>query len=219
MKPLSVTKAQMIKVCRYCLETNSPILREDGSTNAFVFNFGNEYAHKDCIPKPPLNKTVQESIIGDAGIEALKSLSERKELTSREEAQKHILAQPSNPCGEIALRFNKGKPKVSYMLHYPKVAEVIGRILEVGEVKYEPLNWKKGGNTDESYLDAAIRHLFKFVNGEPFDNEYGTHHLGHAIWNLMTMFELNIHEVMDVDKFNEAIKKLKEVKDARKTDS
>ncbi len=115
-----------------------------------------------------------------------------------------------------ALRYNKDKPKSSYILHYSKVIEVIARILEVGEIKYEPFNWKKGGNTDESYLNAAIRHMEKFVNGETFDREYGTHHLGHAIWNLMTMFELNDHEVLDLVKYNKAIKKLKKLKKLRK---
>ncbi|KKK94374.1 hypothetical protein LCGC14_2683520 [marine sediment metagenome] len=107
-----------------------------------------------------------------------------------------------------ALRHNKNKPPSSYILHYPKVIEVIARILEAGEVKYKRLNWKIGGNTDESYLDAAIRHMSKFVNGDPFDEEYGTHHLGHAIWNLMTLFELNGHEIMDSVKFNKALKDL-----------
>lgn len=111
-----------------------------------------------------------------------------------------------------ALRFNSGKPMCSYILHYPKTIELLARILEVGEVKYERLNWKKGGNTDESYLDAAVRHLLKFVDGENFDKEYGTCHLGHAIWNLMTMFELNDHEIMDTDKFNKALEALKDVR-------
>lgn len=122
---------------------------------------------------------------------------------------------------KTALRHNKGKPPSSYILHYPKVTEVTARILEVGEVKYEKLNWKKGGNSDESYLDAAIRHMEKFVNGEPFDEELGTHHIGHAIWNLMTMFELNGHEIMDPVKFNKALKghpgKHKEKKHDKKT--
>lgn len=110
---------------------------------------------------------------------------------------------------EKALRFNKTKPKVDYILHYPKVIKVLARILEIGEVKYAPFNWKKGGNTDASYLAAALRHMLDFVNGEPFDKEYATHHIGHAIWNLMTMFELNDHKIMDKKKFKKAFKRLR----------
>jgi hypothetical protein len=113
----------------------------------------------------------------------------------------------------VALRHNTDKPMCSYILHYKRFIELISRILEVGEVKYARLNWKKGGNSDDSYLDATIRHLTKFVNGEEFDEEYGTSHLGHAAWNLMTMFELNNHEIMDKDKFNKALKLLKEARD------
>lgn len=116
-----------------------------------------------------------------------------------------------------ALRYNQGKPSSWYILHYPKVIEVIARILEVGEVKYEKMNWKKGGNPDEDYLGACIRHLCKFVNNpDPFDEEYGTNHLGHAIWNLMTLMELNGHPIMDSVKFNKAIKRLKKIKEKRK---
>ena len=86
-----------------------------------------------------------------------------------------------------ALRYNKGKPPSWYILHYPKVIELVARILEIGEAKYARLNWKKGGNPDEDYLGSCIRHLTKAVNGEEFDKECGTSHIGHAIWNLMTM--------------------------------
>jgi hypothetical protein len=195
MGVLNIKEAKRRKICRYCQEPNTPATRPDGTVNAFVFNFGEEYAHEDCIkwynsgepgriPKPPINEAV------------LKSITEE-------------YSKQSNPCKEVALRFNSGKPKCSYILHYPRVIELLSRILEVGEAKYGRLNWKKGGNTDESYLDPAMRHQLKFVNGEPFDQELGTHHIGHAIWNLMTMFELNGHEVMDTDKFNEALERLK----------
>lgn len=110
---------------------------------------------------------------------------------------------------EKALRYNETKPKVDYILHYPRAIELIARILEIGEIKYAPLNWKKGGNTNESYLAAALRHMLKFVDGEIFDKEYGTHHIGHAIWNLMTMFELNGHEIIDSEEFTKAFKRLK----------
>lgn len=107
-----------------------------------------------------------------------------------------------------ALRYNSGKPKCHYILHYKKFIELHARILEAGEIKYEPLNWKKGGNTDESYLDSAVRHLTAFMEGKPFDDETGLNHLGHAIWNLMTMFELNDHEIMDAVKFNKLVEKI-----------
>jgi hypothetical protein len=125
---------------------------------------------------------------------------------------KSVNSHTEKTNANFALRYNSGKPMCSYILHYRRFIELISRILEVGEVKYARLNWKKGGNTDDSYLDATIRHLTKFVNGEEFDEEYGTSHLGHAAWNLMTMFELNDHEIMDTDKFNKALKLLKEAK-------
>lgn len=107
---------------------------------------------------------------------------------------------------EKALRYNEGKPKLSYILHFPKTIELLAKIMEAGEIKYGKLNWKKGGNSDESYLDSAMRHIFKFANDDFFDEEYGTHHIGHAIWNLMAMFELNDHAIFDPTKIMEEIK-------------
>lgn len=111
-----------------------------------------------------------------------------------------------------ALRYNTNKPQLRYILHYPRTIELVSRILEGGAAKYEEMNWKKGGNTDESYIDAAMRHLVAFVNGGTFNEDYGTHHLGHCIWNLMTMFELNGHEIMDKKKFDKVIKELTDAK-------
>ena len=85
-----------------------------------------------------------------------------------------------------ALRYNDNKPQIGYILHYPRTIELLARVLEGGAAKYEEFNWKKGGNTDKSYIDAAMRHLTAFVEGGTFNEDYGTHHVGHAIWNLMS---------------------------------
>jgi hypothetical protein len=131
--------------------------------------------------------------------------------------KKKAVAKVRKPKTGRALRYNEGKAPVWYILHYPRAVEVLSRILEVGEVKYAKMNWKLGGNADEDYLGACMRHLFKFVNNpDPFDEEYGTNHLGHAIWNLMTLMELNGHPIMDSVKFNKAIRKLKRLKEKKK---
>lgn len=90
-----------------------------------------------------------------------------------------------------AKRFNEGKPKLSYFRQFPTVIESIARIMEQGAEKYGDGNWKKGGKPDSEYLDSMDRHLAKFLAGEMIDSESGQHHLGHAIWNLCALFELN----------------------------
>jgi hypothetical protein len=116
-----------------------------------------------------------------------------------------------------ALRLNKGKPKLDYILHLPKSVELLARIFEFGSEKYEDMNWAKGGKSDTEYLGAALRHLLKWANGEVFDEESGCNHLGHIIWNFMVLMDLNHpDEVMDSDRFNKAITYWKEQKSVNK---
>jgi len=127
------------------------------------------------------------------------------------------LHRGEKPPEKKALRSNSGKPLMHYILHYPRTIELIARILECGEHKYEYMNWKLGNNSDASYVDACLRHLTKWMAGEEFDLEYKTHHIGHAIWNLMTLFELNGHEILESKEgFDAAIVKLDKMKEEKR---
>jgi hypothetical protein len=107
-----------------------------------------------------------------------------------------------------ALRFNEGKPQLSYILYYGKAIELLARVLEYGECKYDHLNWKKGNKPNEEYLDAHMRHMEKVFREGPIDPKTGCHHYGHALWNLMTLIELNdIGPILDQELFEECKKK------------
>jgi len=119
---------------------------------------------------------------------------------------------PDPPPGFIhppqqSLRYNSGKPKLSYFRRsFYKALEVIARIKEFGAAKYDDGNWRKGGKPDSEYLDSMDRHLDKWLHGETYDQDSGCHHLGHAIWNLCALLELNTTgEVIDEDLFRERI--------------
>lgn len=90
-----------------------------------------------------------------------------------------------------ALRFNQGKPELSYVLDYPRATEAVCRVMEYGANKYARDNWKKGGKPDSEYLDACLRHMYADKSGEHIDPESNCFHLAHAIWNLLTLLELN----------------------------
>lgn len=81
-----------------------------------------------------------------------------------------------------ALRYNKGKPKWSYV-HF-KSLEPLVRVLEYGALKYAPYNWKKEMPLDE-ILDSMQRHLAALIDGEEFDQESELHHIGHIMANAM----------------------------------
>lgn len=50
-----------------------------------------------------------------------------------------------------------------------------------GALKYGAYNWRHESVAATIYLDAAYRHIGKWLNGEEKDSDSGVHHLGHAI--------------------------------------
>ena len=55
-------------------------------------------------------------------------------------------------------------------------------------------NWKSGTNWSE-FLGSAKRHMLKWELGESYDKESTINHLGHAIWNLITLYYYQLHEL------------------------
>lgn len=96
-----------------------------------------------------------------------------------------------DPDSDIARRDNQGKPELTYWMQVPNGMSTFVDVMEYGARKYERNNWKKGGKPDQEYFDAALRHLSAFLNGESHDPESRCSHLGHAVWNLLVVQELN----------------------------
>lgn len=76
-----------------------------------------------------------------------------------------------------AKKFDKGKPQLSMINMEAMIQEA--KVLEFGAIKYGRENWKQG---IEEYrlLDAALRHLFAYIDGEKIDPESGLSHIAHA---------------------------------------
>lgn len=79
------------------------------------------------------------------------------------------------------IKHDQGKPRLSLI---PKEALwSMGKALGYGEKKYGTHNFRNGlGYT--RLVDAAMRHLTAWVNGEDLDNESGNSHLDHALASL-----------------------------------
>jgi hypothetical protein len=99
---------------------------------------------------------------------------------------------------------NQGKPMLSFILDFPKALTAFARVKEVGAIKYDFDNWKRGGKPDREYIDAALRHMLAFKGGEHFADDSGCHHLAHATWNLFALLELNVDKVEDPKAFKGA---------------
>lgn len=100
-----------------------------------------------------------------------------------------------------ALRFNSGKPKLGYFLRsFPKALEAVARVKEFGANKYGDDNWRLGNKPDEEYIDSLSRHIIAFLQNETYDKDSGCHHIGHAIWNLSALLELNYQNTPVIDE-------------------
>lgn len=105
-----------------------------------------------------------------------------------------------------ALRFNTGKPKLSYFARsFRWMNAAVARVKEFGANKYNDGNWKLGNKPDEEYLDSCFRHLDYFFSGEFYDQDSGCSHLAHAVWNLSALAELNYGDrpIVDEELFRE----------------
>jgi len=105
---------------------------------------------------------------------------------------------------------NPNKPRLSLI---PKDALwSLGRALTYGEKHYGTFNWRKG--IPISYLvDAALRHINEFNDGEDIDEKSQNHHLGNAMANLA----MAIQTLIDNPKLDDRFKKDKNATKSKKT--
>lgn len=75
------------------------------------------------------------------------------------------------------VKHDAGKAPLSLMDRY--AMEQIGAVLAFGAQKYAAHNWR-GGIAYSRLLDAALRHLYAFADGEDLDKESGLPHVAHA---------------------------------------
>ncbi len=87
-----------------------------------------------------------------------------------------------------AARFNEGKTQFSYLFDAPLAMEGLCKRFELGAKKYNRDNWKKGLPENE-IIDALLRHLNAFKNGEFIDRKDGGYHIDAVVWNAVVLSE------------------------------
>lgn len=106
------------------------------------------------------------------------------------------IVKPYEPIGPVipkaaqtkAMRYNDGKPQLSYLLDFPFAVTAFARVCEKGAEKYARDNWKKGREVRET-IDSLLRHVSEFQNGHDIDVETGCLHVAHAMWNCAFLLE------------------------------
>jgi hypothetical protein len=93
----------------------------------------------------------------------------------------------SDSRGE-GLKFDGGKirPSLLPIDSLTKICEV----LEFGAKKYKANSWQTLEDGEKRYMDALLRHLFAYMEGEELDPETGLPHLSHAGCNILFLLHL-----------------------------
>lgn len=83
------------------------------------------------------------------------------------------------------LRFDSGKPRFDLIPPEPMLA--LANHFAVGALKYAERNWELGMNWGRCFR-STMSHLWKWLGGEEFDDETGSHHLICAAWNCFVLY-------------------------------
>jgi hypothetical protein len=77
----------------------------------------------------------------------------------------------------VAVKHDTGKPPMSLISRTALIEEA--KVLAFGKDKYGAHNWRAGMDFSR-LMDACLRHVYAFADGEDLDSETGLSHLAHA---------------------------------------
>lgn len=90
-----------------------------------------------------------------------------------------ITHAPAYPDGNPKTVCGEAKPSPA-LIPGPAVI-ALARVFGLGAKKYGPYNWRTAKVSSTVYVNAAIRHLYSYLDGEDIDAESGESHLAHAM--------------------------------------
>lgn len=92
---------------------------------------------------------------------------------------------------EPGAKLDAGKNRLSLVLGgFSNALWEVGEVGTKGAEKYTDHGWREVPEGHSRYLDAAFRHLLKYLMGESEDFDSKQHHLAHAAWNTLAALQL-----------------------------
>lgn len=89
-------------------------------------------------------------------------------------------------------KYDTGKPRMG-LLPWAELVKVVW-VLEYGAKKYTEGGWRSVPDGLKRYVDAGLRHVGSFCDGEALDPESGLHHLAHAACDFLFALRWVGHE-------------------------
>lgn len=111
-------------------------------------------------------------------------------MSSRKDLDNGTLIRTGAPIYSVVIADGRkdDEGKVPLGLMSGKALIEVSKVLLHGEKKYGRHNWRKGIEW-QRLLNAAMRHVVAFNDGEDKDEETGLSHIAHAICALMFLLE------------------------------
>jgi hypothetical protein len=107
-------------------------------------------------------------------------------------AKKPLIAE------NCAVKFDAGKPPLGLISR--TALEEEAKVMAYGVSKYGIHNWRAGMDFSR-LMDAALRHVYAFADGEDLDKETGLSHLAHARCCLAFLLEYQGKSLGTDDRF------------------
>lgn len=100
-------------------------------------------------------------------------------MSSFDQLEETLGTTNSYPDGNPKTVHGEAKPSPALI---PGSAVIeLASVFGLGAKKYGPYNWRDKPVSSTVYVNAAIRHLYSFLDGEDIDPESGRSHLAHAM--------------------------------------
>ena len=92
-------------------------------------------------------------------------------------------------------KLDAGKVRMGLVLGgFANALTEVAKVGTFGAAKYSDNGWEQVPNAEGRYTDALLRHVFKHMNGEVVDPEWGLFHLAHAAWNVLAVLEKELEK-------------------------
>ena len=117
-------------------------------------------------------------------------------MATIKQAADKLLAKYDAP--KQAVKFDDGKPPLSLISR--TALEEEAKVMAYGAAKYARDNWRAGMGFSR-LMDACLRHVYAFADGEDLDKETGLSHLAHARCCLAFLLEYQGKSIGTDDRF------------------
>lgn len=153
------------------------------SETATTFKAGDRVIHLNHLPSLPRGYVATLDGVTAKGVRLLDADGDWH-LRPAHEWELARVANTENPKAAFG---NLKTPALSVIPSPPLLQ--VGEVMRRGAEKYGAYNWRESRVNTSTYIDAVMRHLMSYQDGETIDPDDGQSHLAHAAASLFVIMD------------------------------